>query len=78
MDWAPVNLPPQAEAKLRRLTEYFLDLMLLHPEDWQRYGDGSCPVMTNERDDDGNIVVRWSGEQYATMPAALLEGDGSD
>jgi hypothetical protein len=72
MDRAPVTLPPVALATAKRLSEALLDLMLLHPEDWQRYADGSCPTITKERDDDGNLIVRWHGEHYASLPSRLL------
>ena len=52
MDWAPVELPSETMAKVQRISEYFLDLMSLHPEDWSRYADGDVPVITDERDDD--------------------------
>jgi hypothetical protein len=72
LNWAPVTLPPEALATARRLSEALLDLLLLHPEDWQRYADGSYPHFTNERDADGNIIVRWNGEHYASLPSELL------
>jgi hypothetical protein len=73
MNWVPVVLPLDVAATAKRLAEALLEVMLTKPaEDWQRYRDGSRPVISSERDADGNLIVRWHGDQEETATRKRL------